>query len=263
MTPEETSERAALQGLGVLDGDERAAFERTSRDSLAARSETEVFARVAERLGLATTPVAPAPPVRDRILSATRPPRVVAKSSRAMTALAVAAAFLFAVGFVVMRAERDDARRAAEASRAEAERARREVLRAQAAVLAVREDLARETAFRTLVSHPSSRLVDLGPLPPAPGARARVLFDRASHEAVLIASGLDPAPAGKGYAVWVIGKGAPVPAGVFQVDASGHAVHRLPPVADVEWARTFAVTLEPAAGVPAPTGPMVLAGAVS
>ena len=89
------------------------------------------------------------------------------------------------------------------------------------------------------------------------------MFNPASREAVLIASGLDAAPEGKGYEVWVISKAAPVPAGVFQVDASGNAVHRLPAIAEVEWAKTFAVTVEPMAGVPAPTGPMVLAGAVS
>jgi anti-sigma-K factor RskA len=180
-----------------------------------------------------------------------------------MAILATAAAVLFAVSFFVMRAERDEARRAAKAAREEADQARGQALRAQAELRAARESLSRETAFRTLVSQPQSRLVDLGPLPPAPKARARILFDPASGEAVLIASGLDPAPEGKGYEVWVIGKSAPVPAGVFQVDASGNAVHRLPLVAEVSRAKTFAVTLEPAAGVPAPTGPMVLAGAVS
>jgi anti-sigma-K factor RskA len=262
MTSEEIREHAALQGLGVLDGEERRAFEHTLNESLEARRETEAFASVAARLGLANTPVAPAAPARDRALAATRP-RALARGPRPLTALAAAAAFLFAIGFFVMRAERDEARGAAEAAREQAERAQSEARHGQAALVAASESLARETAFRALVSHPGSRLVDLGPLPPAPRARARVLFDRATHEAVLIASGLDPAPQGQGYAVWVIGKAAPVPAGVFQVDASGHAVHRLTTVAEVEWARTFAVTLEPAAGVPAPTGPMVLAGTVS
>lgn len=262
MTPDEISERAALAGLGVLDGEEREAFERILRESLPVRRETEAFQRVAERLGLAVTPVAPPARVRDLVLSAARP-RLVSKGRHSMTVLATAAAVLFAIGFFLMRAQRDDARRAAEIAREEAELALGQARQAQAELLAARESLARETAFRTLVSHPEARLVDLGPLPPAPKARARVLFNPASREAILIASGLDPAPEGKGYEVWVIGKAAPVPAGVFQVDAFGNAVHRLPPLADVGPVRTFAVTLEPAGGVPAPTGPMVLAGAVS
>ena len=83
------------------------------------------------------------------------------------------------------------------------------------------------------------------------------------REAVLLASGLAAAPAGKAYELWIIAKAAPVPAGVFQVDAQGRAVFRLPEGLDFAGVKTFAVTLEPEAGVPAPTGPMVLAGAVS
>jgi len=41
------------------------------------------------------------------------------------------------------------------------------------------------------------------------------------------------------------------------VDASGRAIHRVEPAAGP--APKFAVTLEPEAGVPAPTGPIVLA----
>jgi anti-sigma-K factor RskA len=61
----------------------------------------------------------------------------------------------------------------------------------------------------------------------------------------------------------VIGKGAPAPAGVVQVGADGKAMFKLPDVADTAEVRTFAVTVEPAQGTPAPTGPMVLAGTVS
>jgi anti-sigma-K factor RskA len=50
---------------------------------------------------------------------------------------------------------------------------------------------------------------------------------------------------------------------VFQVDAAGRATVRLQAVGAMANARTFAVTLEPEAGTPAPTGQMVLAGAVS
>jgi anti-sigma-K factor RskA len=81
------------------------------------------------------------------------------------------------------------------------------------------------------------------------------------RQAVLFAAGLPPAPAGKAYEAWVIAGAAPVAAGLFRVaDESGTALHTLPRLDDVARARTFAVTLEPEAGVKAPTGPMVLAG---
>ena len=47
------------------------------------------------------------------------------------------------------------------------------------------------------------------------------------------------------------------PAGVFKVDASGRGTLRVDPTGGP--AAKFAVTLEPEAGVPAPTGPIVLA----
>ena len=51
--------------------------------------------------------------------------------------------------------------------------------------------------------------------------------------------------------------------GVFPVDERGQARHVLPEVPGAEGVGAFAVTLEPAGGVPAPTGPMVLLGSVS
>jgi len=267
MTTDATVERAALAALGALDGDDRAEFDQALREDAAARSELLAFEAVVGQLGLETAPVPPAAVVRDRVLGATlgatRPPAASWRRDRLLARVAAAAAVLLAVGLVVVRVERDEARRAVTVARQQAEAARADARRAQAELLAARERLAQETAFRALAGHPEALFVNLGPLPAAPKARARVFFNRSSREAILVASGLDPAPEGKAYEVWVIGKNAPVPAGVFQVDASGRAVVRLPPVPDPGNVKTFAVTLEPAGGVSAPTGPMVLAGAVS
>lgn len=271
MTTDAIVERAALAALGALDGDDRAEFDKALREDAAAQRELSAFETVVGQLGLETAPVPPAAVVRDRVLGAalgatlgaTRPPAASWSRDRLYARLAATAAVLLAVGLVVVRVERDEARRAVTVARQQAEAARADARRAQAELLAARERLAQETAFRALAGHPEALFVNLGPLPAAPQARARVFFNRSSREAILIASGLDPAPEGKAYEVWVIGKAAPVPAGVFQVDASGRAVVRLPPVPDPGNVKTFAVTLEPVGGVPAPTGPMVLAGAVS
>ena len=78
---------------------------------------------------------------------------------------------------------------------------------------------------------------------------------------LLVVQGMPPTPAGKAYELWAIPPGAnPIPAGVFTVDAKGAASLRVSPVAAGTEVETFAVTLEPAAGVPAPTGAMYLAG---
>ena len=97
-----------------------------------------------------------------------------------------------------------------------------------------------------------------------PTAHATVAYDRATRRAVLISSGLPPAPAGKAYQVWYIdGAKPPVPGGTFKpnVDSRGFLSDRIP--AEGQAAQTFAVTLEPEGGVPAPTGKMYLLSAAS
>ena len=53
-----------------------------------------------------------------------------------------------------------------------------------------------------------------------------------------------------------------MPAGVFSVDAAGRALLRLPALPADQTFDAFAVTLEPAGGVPKPTGPMHLHGKI-
>ena len=108
-----------------------------------------------------------------------------------------------------------------------------------------------------LLRDPATRVVALDGLPPAPGASGRVVW----HEKAggrLYVTGLPPAPPGKTYELWTIAGAAPRPAGMFDVDAARRAAHPVAPVDDGP-VKVFAVTLEPAGGVPAPTGPMVLA----
>src|SRR5438093_525097 len=76
-----------------------------------------------------------------------------------------------------------------------------------------------------------------------------------------VAAGLPPAPEGKTYQLWaIVGKSPPVSAGVFTVDAGGTGSLRVPPLTGVGKVDIFAVTLEPAGGLPAPSGKMYLAG---
>jgi len=92
--------------------------------------------------------------------------------------------------------------------------------------------------------------------PSGANAIARVIWNDKAGGHLLVAN-LPPAPEGKAYELWALGGAQPRPAGLFQVDASGRAVHKVEPAG--ESAKSFAVTLEPATGVPAPTGPIVMA----
>src|SRR5947208_2562785 len=95
---------------------------------------------------------------------------------------------------------------------------------------------------------------------PSPGATGWVIWHQTVGGQLFVAN-LPPPPPSKTYELWTIGEGAPRPAGVFRVDAEGRATHRVEPVEGGKPVKVFAVTLEPEGGVPAPTGPMVLASA--
>ena len=123
---------------------------------------------------------------------------------------------------------------------------------------ALKQETEHRQSLVALLRDPATRVVALSGLAPASGAKATVLW-HATAGGLLVAQGLPPAPEGKAYELWAIaGKGVPHPAGVFTVDAKGVGSLRAAPIQGA--VDSFTVTLEPAAGVAAPTGPMYLAG---
>lgn len=99
----------------------------------------------------------------------------------------------------------------------------------------------------------------LAGLEETPEAGGATFVDPRTRRAVFHAYGLPPAPPGKTYQLWWIAAGKPVSAGIFEVDDTGTASLEIagdpPPDVDL-----WAVTVEPAGGVPQPTGAMVLKG---
>lgn len=235
--PDPYLELAPLAALDVLDGEDALAFADHVRACEACRRERDSFEDAAGQIGLAVTPVPPPPHLRIRVLGATGG---APAAGRRIWPLAVAATLAagFAVGFIAMRQERDI----------------EEQRRVHAAL--AHDDLL------ALLADTGSRTTALAALPAAPRSGGRVVWNPRQRRAMLFASGLDPAPTGKAYEMWVIAEGAPVPSGLFQVDERGRVVTDLPWLDQTASAKTFAVTLEPAAGTAAPTGPMVLAGNV-
>ena len=141
-------------------------------------------------------------------------------------------------------------------------------LRSQLAL--VRADLERVQAenqelarIMDIVGSPRLRVVALGGQAGTPGAEGRVLWSPEGKKAVLYAYGLPKPPAGKDYQLWVIEGSTPRSEGVFPVDEKGQAQHVLPEVPAAGGVGAFAVTLEPAGGLSAPSGPMVLLGSVT
>ena len=87
------------------------------------------------------------------------------------------------------------------------------------------------------------------------------VFVNPSRGVLLIASNLPRTPADKIYEMWIIPKAAkPVPAGLFQSQDDGNAMHVQPGTVDVPSTAAIAVTVENQAGADQPTTqPLIVA----
>ena len=256
MTHEPFDTLAPVYAVGALDGDDLVRFEAHLR---AGCPECEALLREsAEALAASSRelpPMIPPAHVREtlmrRVQTSARPRRSRFGSLKWIvgTAAAAAAAAAFTSGLVAARYEA----RLGSLARQTAQ-VRDEVRREQQAL---RDEVAAARAVAQLLRDPATRVVALAGLPDAPNASGRMVW----HEKAggrLYVTGLPPAPPGKTYELWTIAGATPRPAGTFDVDAAGAAARPVPPAEDGP-VKVFAVTLEPAGGVPAPTGPMVLA----
>src|SRR5262245_950539 len=89
------------------------------------------------------------------------------------------------------------------------------------------------------------------------------VFVNPGRGVLLFASNLPPAPAGKIYEMWLLPKGGkPQPAGLFQSDADGTAMHVQRGAVDPQTLAAVAVTLEVESGTTDPTLPPVFAAAL-
>jgi len=111
-----------------------------------------------------------------------------------------------------------------------------------------------------LLSDRQVRVIQLAGLTASPRASGRLLWNSETRKGILLTTGLPMTEVGKEYELWAIAGKKPVPAGVFKVDQQGRALLRLPSLAEGKPFDKFAVTVEPAGGVPKPTGPMHLLG---
>jgi anti-sigma-K factor RskA len=115
--------------------------------------------------------------------------------------------------------------------------------------------------LKQLFESKETMTVALTPQRGTPPNSAHVMYN--SHLGMLLYDGtLTPAPPDKSYQLWLVPQsGAPINAGVFQPIA-GHPDHWMMKLPKGVAPKAFAITLEPAGGMPQPTGPMVLVGGI-
>jgi anti-sigma-K factor RskA len=132
----------------------------------------------------------------------------------------------------------------------------------QAEAQQLQQEAAHEHAVLDILSSSDSVRVTLvsGTARPVPEGRA---FYNPRKGLLFYASDLPVLTADRTYQLWIVPmSGNPISAGIFAVDTSGNGQVTLPELPPNVSAKAFAVTLEPAGGVPQPTGPKVLVGLV-
>jgi anti-sigma-K factor RskA len=144
----------------------------------------------------------------------------------------------------------------------ELDQARAAVAATESRMAMIQQSADRNQSALAVLTAPDVARIDLAGQPGAPKASGRAYWSRA-RGMVFSAAALPPPPSGRTYQVWVVTSApAPISAGLIEPDTSGHvsAVFATPP--DIPQPIAVAVTLEPAGGVPLPTGPKVLVGTV-
>jgi anti-sigma-K factor RskA len=270
-TPERDrlAELAGLHTMGALTAEERAELARAASSDEALRAEIASLERTAQALALAVPQVDPPAALRARVLSSVAgsskpaPGHVVQMRPRtsALPAwLAAAAALVAAVGLGLWALQLRGALVEMSARVAAAES---EVTEMRRVLGSEREQVRVLQAKADVLFAPDMVRVDLaGQKPAAPDAAARAFWSRRKGM-TFSASALPPIPPSKVYQVWVIpATQVPISAGLLTPDTQGSALVHFATPADVPTPVALAVTLEPAGGVPQPTGDKVLVGSV-
>jgi anti-sigma-K factor RskA len=144
-------------------------------------------------------------------------------------------------------------------AQAQAQSAQRQLLDAQAQLTRAQVEVQRVSLTTTILASPDVVKVDLKGQGPAPTAIGRAFWSR-SRGVLFTANALPSLPASQVYQLWIVTASGPLSAGLLSPDAEGRALIVSPPTSVTP--TTFAVTVEPAGGVPAPTGAFALVGAV-
>lgn len=248
MNCDELRDSYELYAIGVLDGPERDEIEEHLMRECAVCS--AALKRAMEMNGYVTALaplVEPPARLRKRVLASIGAPQTGFTWNFAWAGIA-ALAFVGLLWFSIQ--DRKLSTQLADARRQVAEQAAR--------LEATNSDLTRVRDAMTFLSLPDTEVLLTGrtaALPP----RGRAFVNRGAG-VLLIADRLPPTGPGKTYEMWIIPKGgSPVPAGLFQSDPGGNALHLHR--AQVQPGSVVAVTVEPEAGSPAPTStPLFVVG---
>jgi len=121
--------------------------------------------------------------------------------------------------------------------------------------------LSERIQLERVLDAPDLQVTRLAPIGPTAGAHAVIIASKATGYAVLRANGLDAPPPGKTYELWWITRQkGPVEAATFSAESGKEVLTKVDPPPPGDRLMATAITLEPAGGMPKPTGVMYLKG---
>lgn len=246
----EFADDLALYAVGALPPAEQTALEKHLSECPDCRREFHQLRGDTSLLALSVPQQMPAARARQRLMSAIA---AESRSKRAPKARAswfwipsLAAVALALVAIVLWRQDTNLHRQMANLE--ENYSRQQEQLRSANEVLATLTD---PTAARFTLSAVNT--------PPRPQGKA--IYSRNRGSLIFLASNMPALPPQRAYELWLIpASGAPIPAGIFKPDANGSATVINPPLPGNVEAKTFAITVEPETGSPAPTSQPIMVG---
>jgi anti-sigma-K factor RskA len=276
-THEEIKADLSSFALGGLDPSEaRAIQEHLDTGCAECRSELVQWEGVVRLLGLAADRVK-SPRHTHTVLARIRQPRrrgtVIPLPLWAAAPLAAAAVALLALAGVREARHRDALtnqtlvvallQQDLDAAKAKASDFERQVAQLREERAQLRSALAAAEESLAVLRAPRLSLVGLEKTPQGVSGQAHMLVNAGERRALLHVFGVPPLPEEKVYELWwITEKSGPVEAGLFRPDEAGLSQIRAVLPADLGNIQAAAVTVEPAGGVPKPTGPIVLYGAL-
>jgi len=255
--------------LGALEGEElRELEEHLAGGCEECRRQLALWEGDLEALAATIEPVEPSEVTRNRVLrlaGVERPVLIGAEPPRMSVHvrpnwLGIAAALLL-IGLAVWGLV-GQARMARELRSLAEERDRlsRQVETLTQEVGRIRSESQRAELALQVLAAPGVQSVALAGLGPTPQAAGRTYVNPRSGDALFYAFGLPALPEDKTYELWFFADGKPVAAGTFGVPRGGTGSVRVERAIDPRQIQAWAVTIEPAGGLPQPSGAVVLKG---
>ena len=227
-------ELVPLLAAGLLRGPDRATVEAHLQTCGECLADYRAHAPIAGALAQAVPQVDPPPSLRAAVLAAARPNGRSVRPGAAW--LAAAAMLVISVGLGIA------------------------VRSLQQRIHGLEAQLRDRQTPLAVLTAPDVRQINLAGQASAPAASARVFWSR-SRGLVLTASNLPVLPPGRVYQLWFISGRTPVSAGLLSApDERGGLTTTVSTPVDIAPPDALAVSLEPAGGVPQPTGSIYLIG---